>query len=107
MRMLEEFDPDFTEKLDEMDAKYKEKMPFDEKTYQLICFALAIKSRSAPSVKKHFREAMTAGATVKEVSYTLELVMRESAGADDRWTHYVMGDWMKLLKEDITCSCMR
>ena len=32
MRMLEEFFPEFTKKLDEIDALYKEKMPIDEKT---------------------------------------------------------------------------
>ncbi len=107
MRMLEEFDPYFAKKLDEIDADYKEKMPFDEKTYQLICFALAIRSRSAPCVRKHFRGAMMAGATVKEISYTLALVMRESAGGDDCWTHDALGDWGELLKNDIVCSCMK
>ena len=33
MRMLEQFFPEFTQKLDEIDALYKKKMPIDEKTY--------------------------------------------------------------------------
>ena len=48
MRMLEEFFPEFAAGLDELDAMYAQKRPFDEKTYQLICFALSIKGRSAP-----------------------------------------------------------
>lgn len=107
MRMLEEFCPGFAEKMDDLENEVKDNMPFDEKTYQLICLALAIKSRSAPCVRKHFRGALMAGATVKQVSYTLALVMRESAGADDCWTHDVIGDWTELLKEDFHCSCMR
>ncbi len=107
MKMLEEFCPDFAEKMDDLEKEVKEGMPFDEKTYQLICFALAVKSRSAPCVKKHFRGALMAGATVKEVSYTLALVMKESAGADDCWTHDVIGDWTELLKEDFQCDCCR
>jgi len=105
--MLEEFFPEFTDKLEDLDALYIEKRTIDEKTYQFICFALAIKSRSAPCVKKHFRGALMAGATVKEMSYILALVMRESAGADDCWTHDVLGDWTELLKEDNCCSCCR
>ncbi len=106
--MLEEFCPGFTEALEGVDTELHSGMPFDEKTYQLICFALAVKSRSAPCVRKHFKGALLAGATVKEVSYTLALVMRESAGADDCWTHDVLGDWTDVLKEEYrTCGCMR
>jgi len=50
--MLEEFFPEFTKKLDEMDELYKEKRSIDEKTYQFICFALSIKARSKPCVLK-------------------------------------------------------
>ena len=42
MRMLEEFFPEFVQKLDEIDKLYAEKRMIDEKTYQFICFALAI-----------------------------------------------------------------
>jgi alkylhydroperoxidase/carboxymuconolactone decarboxylase family protein YurZ len=48
MRMLEEFFPEFTQKLDEIDQLYAEKRTIDEKTYQFICFALSIKARSKP-----------------------------------------------------------
>ncbi|MDA0524481.1 hypothetical protein [Methanococcoides alaskense] len=45
MRMLEEFFPEFTEKLDEIDNLYAENRTIDEKTYQFICFALSNKAR--------------------------------------------------------------
>ena len=93
MRMQEECFPEFTQKLDEIDQLYAEKRMIDEKTYQFICFALSIKARSKPCVLKHFKGALEAGATVKELSYIFALVMREAAGADDCWTHDVIGDW--------------
>lgn len=105
MRMLEEFFPEFTQKLDEIDQLYAEKKMIDEKTYQFICFALSIKARSKPCVLKHFKGALEAGATVKELSYIFALVMREAAGADDCWTHDVIGDWKEILKVNISCSC--
>ncbi|ETA69354.1 MAG: hypothetical protein PWQ51_272 [Methanolobus sp.] len=105
MRMLEEFFPEFTEKLDEIDKLYAENRPVDEKTYQFLCFALSIKARSKPCVLKHFKGALDAGATVKELSYILALTMREAAGADDCWTHDVIGDWKEIMKGNICCSC--
>ncbi len=105
MRMLGEFFPEFTEKLDEMDKLYKEKMTIDEKTYQFICFALSVKARSKPCVLKHFKGAMEAGATVRELSYILALVMREAAGADDCWTHDVIGRWQDIIDGNISCGC--
>ncbi len=104
MRMLEEFFPEFTEKLDEIDKLYAEKRMIDEKTYQFICFALSIKARSKPCVLKHFKGALEAGATVKELSYIFALVMREAAGADDCWTHDVIGDWKEILKGNISSA---
>ncbi|AKB75928.1 hypothetical protein MSLAZ_2667 [Methanosarcina lacustris Z-7289] len=103
--MLEEFFPEFTRKLDEIDQLYAEKRMIDEKTYQFICFALSIKSRSKPCVLKHFKGALEAGATVKELSDIFALVMREAAGADDCWTHDVIGDWKEIIKGNISCSC--
>ena len=79
MRMLSEFFPEFNEMLDKMDDLYKEKRSIDEKTYQFICFALSIKARSKPCVLKHFKGALEAGATVKELTYILALTMREAA----------------------------
>lgn len=107
MRMLAEFFPEFTAKLDEMDELYKEKRLIDEKTYQLICFALSIKGRSKPCVIKHFRGALDAGATVQEITYIFALVMREAAGADDCWTHDVLEDWQEILKGKIDCACQK
>jgi AhpD family alkylhydroperoxidase len=105
MRMLAEFVPEFAEMLDQMDELYLEKRSIDEKTYQFICFALSIKARSKPCVLKHFKGALDAGATVKELSYILALVMREAAGADDCWTHDVVGDWKEIIAGNIKCDC--
>jgi len=105
MRMLAEFFPEFAEKLDEMDSLYGDKRLIDEKTCQFICFALSIKARSKPCVLKHFKGALEAGATVKELSYILALVMREAAGADDCWTHDVLGDWKEIMRGNVNCGC--
>jgi len=43
--MLEEFFFEFTKLLDKMDYPYKEKRTINEKTYQVISFALSIKGR--------------------------------------------------------------
>ena len=103
MRMLAEWFPEFAEKLDEIDAIYREKRSIDEKTYQFICFALSIKNRPKPCLLKHFKGAMEAGATLKELSYIMALTFRESAGGDDCWTHDALGDIKKLLAENIQC----
>ncbi len=105
MRMLNEFFPEFAELLENMDELYSGKRSIDEKTYQFICFALSIRARSKPCVLKHFKGALEAGATVKELSYILALVMREAAGADDCWTHDVLGDWKKILSGEVKCDC--
>jgi AhpD family alkylhydroperoxidase len=105
--MLAEFFPEFAGELDKMDALYRDRRTIDEKTYQFICFALSIKARSKPCVLKHFKGAMEAGATVKELSYILALVMREAAGADDCWTHDVIGDWKEILAGNVDCGCDR
>jgi len=107
MRMLAEFFPEFAQKLDEIDALYAEKKFIDDKTYQLICFALSIKGRSKPCVLKHFKGALEAGATVEELTYILALTMRESAGADDCWTHDVIGEWKDILAGNVSCNCAK
>ena len=107
MRMLAEFFPEFTAKLEEIDELYQEKRLIDEKTYQFICFALSIKGRSKPCVLKHFKGALDAGATMQEISYIFALVMREAAGADDCWTHDVLDDWQEILKGKIECACKK
>ncbi len=103
MRMLAEFFPEFAEQLNGLDNLYADKRTIDEKTYQFICFALSIKARSRPCVLKHFKGALEAGATVKELAYILALVMRE--GADDCWTHDVVGDWKQIMAGDVGCDC--
>ena len=103
MRMLAEFFPEFADMLDKVDDLYRDKRMIDEKTYQFICFALSIKARSKPCVLKHFKGALEARATVKELAYILALVMREAAGADDCWTHDVIGEWQEIIKGDIKC----
>lgn len=105
MRLLAEFFPEYAEMLDRMDELYREKRLIDEKTYQFICLALSIKTRSNPCVLKHFKGALEAGATVKELAYILTLVMREAAGADDCWTHDVIGDWKEIIAGDVKCEC--
>ena len=107
MRMLAEFFPEFAERLEGLDALYADKRSIDEKTYQFICFALSIKARSRPCVLKHFKGALEAGATVKELAYILALVMREAAGADDCWTHDVIGDWKQIIAGDVGCECAK
>jgi len=107
MRMLAEFFPEFAEKLDEIDRLYQEKRMIDEKTYQFICFALSIKGRSKPCVLKHFKGALEAGATVKELSYIFALTMREAAGADDCWTHDAIGDWKEIVAGNVSCDCKK
>ncbi len=102
MRLLAEWFPEFAEKLEEIDELYRAKRSIDEKTYQFICFALAIKSRSRPCLLKHFKGAMEAGATLKELAYIMALTIRESAG-DDCWTHDALGDVKELLTENIQC----
>jgi AhpD family alkylhydroperoxidase len=103
MRMLAEWFPEFAEELDNMDKLYQEKRMIDEKTYQFLCFAMAIKGRSAPCVRKHFMGALNAGATVQELAYIMALVFRESAGNDDCWVHDVLGNYKELMKGNVKC----
>ena len=103
MRLLAEWFPEFDEKLAEIDEIYRDNRSIDEKTCQFICFALSIKNRSKPGLLKHFKGAMEAGTTLKELSYIMALTFRESAGGDDCWTHDALGDVKKLLTENIQC----
>ena len=48
-----------------------------------------------------------AGAAVEELTYILALTMREAAGADDCWTHDVIGDWKEIIAGNIKCACER
>lgn len=103
MRLVEEWFPEFAKELDTIDEMYKEKRMIDEKIYQFICFALAIRGRSAPCVRKHFKGALEAGATLKEIAYIMALVFRESAGNDDCWVHDVLSDYTDLMKSNVHC----
>lgn len=103
MRLLAEWFPAFAEKLDEMDEIYREARSIDEKTYQFLSFALAIRNRSRPCLLKHFQGALQAGATVKELAYIMALTFRESAGGDDCWTHDALGDVKELIAGNIQC----
>jgi len=103
MRLLAEWFPDFAEGLENLDKVYSDKRMIDEKTYQLICFALSIKNRSKPCLLKHFKGALDAGATLKEISFTMALVFRESAGGDDCWTHDALGDYKEIMKSNLKC----
>ena len=107
MRFLAQLFPEFAAQLDTMDALYAEKRFIDEKTYQFICFAVSIKARSKPCVLKHFKGALDAGASLQELAYILALVMREAAGADDCWTHDVLGDVADIVAGKIDCGCQK
>ncbi|MFO8023006.1 MAG: carboxymuconolactone decarboxylase family protein [Perlabentimonas sp.] len=103
MGFIEEHFPEFSQKFKEIDEMYKEKRFIDEKTYQFICLALAIKGRSAPCVKKHFIGATLAGASMEEIAYIIALTERESAGNDDCWINNVLGDYKELLNSNVNC----
>lgn len=91
----------FAAGLDGVDAALTEARPFDRKTDELMRFALSIKGRSAPCVRKHFKGARAAGASDAEIAYVFALTMRESAGADECWTAGVIAD----LQVDDSAAC--
>lgn len=107
MRFLAQLFPEFAQALDDMDRLYADKRLIDEKTYQFICLAVSIKARSKPCVLKHFKGALDAGASLQEIAYIIALVMREAAGADDCWTHDVLGDVAGIVAGKIDCGCAR
>lgn len=105
-RLLAEWFPEFAEHLEKMDETYRKRRSLDEKTYQFICFALAIKARSRPCLLKHFMGALEAGATVKELAEIMALTFREAAGGDDCWTHDALGDYKAMIAEGLrSASC--
>lgn len=77
---------DFGSALDRVDDQLAAALPFGRKVDELMRFALSIKGRSAPCVRKHFKGARAAGASDAEIAYAFALTMRESAGADECWT---------------------
>ncbi len=103
MGFVEQFFPEFAKKFEEIDRMYTEKRFIDEKTYQFICLALAIKGRSAPCVKKHFVGATLAGASMEEIASIIALTERESAGNDNCWVNNILSDYQELLKSNTKC----
>ena len=103
MRLLAQYFPEFAKELEKIDDIYKEKSSVDEKTKQLLCFALAIKNRSKPCLLKHFKGSLKAGATLRDLAEVMALTFRESAGGDDCWTHDALSDFRKVMKENIEC----
>jgi len=80
----------FTAALGSLDKALDAARTVDSKTDELIRFALSIKARSEPCVRKHFAGALAAGASEAEIGYVFALTMREAAGADDCWTHGII-----------------
>jgi len=92
----------FGSALDSGDDELAAACPFDKKTDELFRFAVSIKGRSAPCVRKHFKGARAAGASDAEIAYAFALTMRESAGADECWTAGVLSE---LLTTDDSGAC--
>ena len=63
-----------------MDEALEQHRPVDLKTEELLRFALSIKARSAPCVRKHYRGSLAAGASEQEIAWVFALTMREAAG---------------------------
>jgi alkylhydroperoxidase/carboxymuconolactone decarboxylase family protein YurZ len=80
----------FTDALGTLDRVLDAACTVDAKTDELIRFALSIKARSEPCVRKHFLGSLAAGASEAEIGYVFALTMREAAGADDCWTHGII-----------------
>ena len=66
--MGQHFD-EFNQSFRQIDAALEEHCAVDKKTDELLRFALSIKARSAPCVRKHFRGSKNAGAGPKEIAY--------------------------------------
>ena len=95
----------FTQSLEQVDAVLEQQRPIDKKTDELLRFALSVKARSKPCVRKHYRGAVDAGASSQEIAYVFALTMREAAGADDCWTHSVISDLVDIGGEQSCGSC--
>lgn len=95
----------FGDSLSQVDVELDKQCPVGKKTDELLRFALSIKARSAPCVRKHFRGSRNAGASDKEIAYVFALTMREAAGADDCWTHDVIADLVDEPSSKSGCGC--
>lgn len=90
----------FTAALGSLDQALEAARTLDAKTDELIRFALSIKARSEPCVRKHFLGSKAAGATEEEIGYVFALTMREAAGADDCWTHGIISSLSTEVESD-------
>jgi len=95
----------FTRSLEQVDSALEAQRPIDKKTDELLRFALSVKARSEPCVRKHYRGSIDAGASSQEIAYVFALTMREAAGADDCWTHSVISDLVDCGGEQSCGSC--
>ena len=95
---------EFGQSLGQIDASLELQRPFEKKVDELMRFALSIKARSEPCVRKHFRGAREAGATPTEIAYVFALTMREAAGADECWTHNIIAD-LAVADSKQSCDC--
>jgi len=103
--MMEEFFPEYETKMDEID-ELMEQRPIDDKTFAFVCFVLAVKARSAPEVRKQFKAALEAGATVKELNYVLAVTLHHSAVAEGSWACETLKDWPVLIAGGMgNCGC--
>ena len=91
----------FTAALRSLDEALDAARTVDSKTDELIRFALSIKARSEPCVRKHFNGALAAGATEAEIGYVFALTMREAAGAADCWTHGIISTLTNAVGSDL------
>ncbi len=64
---------------------------------------MSIKNRSKPCLRKHFKGALEAGATPKELAYIMALVFRESAGGGDCRTPDALGGYEEGGRGNIPC----
>jgi len=93
----------FPKSLSEVDRTLDAERPFDARIDELMRFALSIKGRSRPCVRKHYKGALAAGATANDLAYVFALTMRESAGADECWTASAIGDLLPEAKKKDGC----
>ncbi len=105
MKFTEEYFPEFADAMAEVEAAVEMKRPFDDKTYHLISFALAIATKNPLAVKAHFHAAVKCGASTRELAYVISMTEFESQRMADSWVHDVLGDWTQLTKDDYDSGC--
>ncbi len=105
MRFLEEYFPEFAEAMDEVDAVSEMRRAVDDRTYHLICLAMAVGSRSPVSLRAHFHGAVACGVSLKEIASVIAIAEREASRMDDTWIHDALGDWTQLTRDDFDSGC--